>query len=255
MFFYLSKILNFLVSPFTWFIILALIGLMGNKPERKRKWWFAAFIVLFIFSNPFLANEVMQRWEIQPIRTESIKEPYDVGILLGGSLQSFDIVNSRPIYSQSVDRLLQTIALYKSGKIKKILLSGGSGSVTRPGEREAEIILKVMEETGIPARDIIIENQSRNTYENAIYTVKILKERKAGDRLLLITSSFHMRRSMACFRKAGLVPDAFPVDPRSHQHKYTPENSVLPHPGALLTWDALIHEWLGIMSYRLAGYI
>ena len=255
MFFYLSKILNFLVSPFTWFVLLALAGLMANKPERKRKWWFAAFIVLIIFSNPFLANEVMKRWEVPPIHTETITKPYDVGILLGGSLQSFDLSNSRPVYSQSVDRLLQTISLYKSGKVKKILLSGGSGSVTRPGEREADIILKVLEETGIPASDIIIENQSRNTYENAAYSARVLKKENYGSRHLLITSSFHMRRSMACFHKAGLDPDPFPVDPRSHRNFYTPENSVLPHPGALLTWDAMVHEWLGILSYRLAGYI
>jgi uncharacterized SAM-binding protein YcdF (DUF218 family) len=255
MFFYLSKILNFLVSPFTWFILLGLIAFLSNDPVRKKKWWFFAFLVLLVFSNPFLANEVMQRWEVPPIHTNTIKEPYDVGILLGGSLQSFDPGNSRPVYSQSVDRLLQAISLYKSGKVKKILLSGGSGSVTRPEEREADIILKVLEETGIPASDILIENQSRNTYENALYTEQLLKQSHAGSRLLLITSSFHMRRSVACFRKTGLNPDMFPVDPRSHQHFYTPENSVFPHPGALLTWDALVHEWLGMLSYRVAGYI
>ena len=47
----------------------------------------------------------------------------------------------------------------------------------------------------------------------------------------------------------------FPVDPRAHYHVYTPENSVFPHPGALLMWDALIHEWFGMITYRIAGYI
>ena len=197
----------------------------------------------------------MRLWEIPPMPTNSITQPYDVGILLGGSLQSFDLNNSRPVYSQSVDRLLQTISLYKSGKVKKILLSGGSGSITRPEEREAMIVYRVLQEAGIPENDIIIENQSRNTYENAVYSAQILREKNINGRLLLITSSFHMRRSLACFHKLNLHPDAYPVDPRSHRNFYTPENSVIPHPGALLIWDTLLHEWTGIFTYRLSGYI
>ena len=119
----------------------------------------------------------MKKWEVKPVNLQTGIKPYDVGILLGGSLRSYDQEFGRPVYSQSVDRLLQTIALYKSGKVKKILLSGGSGSVTRPNERESEIILKVLLQTGIPENDIIIENTSRNTYENAIYTAEILKKR------------------------------------------------------------------------------
>src|SRR4030095_15002431 len=231
MFFYLSKILNFLIAPFTWFILLALIAWFTKKQSRKRKLWISAFCVLIIFSNPFIANEAMQLWEVPPVRTDSLKNPYDVGILLGGSLRGFDDQFSRPVYSQSVDRLLQTIALYKSGKIKKILLTGGSGSITRPEERESHIILKVLEQTGIPSGDIISENESRNTYENAVYTAALLKQFHPGGKFLLITSSFHMRRSLACFHKAGIHPDVFPVDPRSHNNIYNPENSIIPHPG------------------------
>lgn len=255
MFFYLSKILHFLIAPFTWFFILAAIARFTKNPVRKRKWWITAFVVLIIFSNPFLANEVMKSWEMTPVNSQTITEPYDVGILLGGSLRSYDQQFSRPVYSQSVDRLLQTIALYKSGKVKKILLSGGSGSVTRPDEKESEIIMKVLEQTGIPSQDILIENISRNTFENATYTADILKKTHPGGKFLLITSSFHMRRSFACFTKTGLNTVIFPVDPRAHTHMYTPENAIFPHAGALLIWDALIHEWMGIVSYKLAGYI
>ncbi|MDQ3051827.1 MAG: YdcF family protein [Bacteroidota bacterium] len=254
MFFYLSKILHFLIAPLTWFMMLAIVARFVKQPERKRRWWVAAFLVLIIFSNPFLANEAMQLWEMAPVNVNSIHEPYDVGILLGGSLRSYDQQIARPVYSQSVDRLLQTIALYKGGKIKKILLSGGSGSVTRPDERESEIILKVLEQTGIPASDIIIENASRNTFENAVYTADILKKNYPSGRFLLITSSFHMRRSQASFIKTGLEITIFPVDPRAHSNIYTPENALFPHAGALLIWDALIHEWIGILTYKLAGY-
>ena len=256
MFFYISKILNFLIAPFTWFIVIALFARFAKKPDRKRKLWMAAFVVLIVFSNPFLANEVIKQWEMAPVNSNTIEEPYDVGILLGGSLRYYDQQYQRPIYSQNVDRLLQTIALYKSGKIKKILLSGGSGAVTRPEELESEIILKVLIQTGIPVGDVLIENVSRNTYENAFYSAKLLREKYPdGGKFLLITSAFHMRRSIACFNKTGLKTTIYPVDPRAHSHVYTPENSIFPHAGALLIWDAIIHEWLGMISYKAAGYI
>jgi uncharacterized SAM-binding protein YcdF (DUF218 family) len=159
------------------------------------------------------------------------------------------------VYSQSVDRLMQTIVLYKSGKIKKILLSGGSGSMTRPDERESNIILKVLESTGIPRGDVIVENDSRNTYENAAYTTKLLKKDYPGQHYLLITSMFHMRRSAACFKKTGLTFDTFPVDPRGNYHDYTPESALIPNAGAFLLWDALIHEWVGMATYKIMGYI
>lgn len=236
-------------------MVLALMARLGKNPERKRKLWILAFAVLIIFSNPFLANEIIKAWEMTPISSNTIEQPYDVGILLGGSLRTYDQQYERPIYSQSVDRLLQTIALYKSGKVKKILLSGGSGSPTRPDERESEIILKVLEQTGIPKEDILVENVSRNTYENAVQSALILKNKFPGGKFLLITSAFHMRRSIACFNKAGLKTTMYPVDPRAHNNIYTPENALFPHAGALLIWDAMVHEWIGLISYKIAGYI
>jgi uncharacterized SAM-binding protein YcdF (DUF218 family) len=253
-FFILSKILHFLVSPFTWFIIMLVVAFIVKDSKRKRKWFIGAFSLLFIFSNPFFVNEVFKWWE-NPRPTADFSRPYDVGVLLGGSLRYYDHESNRPVYSQSVDRLMQTIVLYKSGKIKHILLSGGSGSVTRPEERESIIMLKVLEQTGIPSSDVVMENDSRNTYENAAYSAKLMQEKYPAGRFLLITSMFHMRRSIACFNKTGINYDVFPVDPRANYHPYTPESSIIPNAGVFLLWDALIHEWVGMITYKLMGYI
>ena len=234
---------------------LVLTGWLVKNTRCKKRFFITAFSIIIIFSNPFIANEVLKQWEVQPVEANHFKKPFDVGILLGGSLRYFDQQFQRPVYSQSVDRLLQTIALYKSGMIKKILLSGGSGSISRPDEKESEIILNVLKQIGIPKEDIIMENISRNTYENAIQSASLLKQDYPNGSFLLITSSFHMRRSRACFLKTGLKFDIYPVDPRAMYHGYTPENAIIPHAGALLAWDALLHEWVGMITYKIMGYV
>ncbi len=197
----------------------------------------------------------MQLWEVPLYNSASITEPYDIAILLGGSLRYNDSVIGRPIYSHSVDRLIQCISLYQSGKAKKIMISGGSGYVTRPNEKESVVIAKVLIEAGIPAEDIIIENESRNTYENALFSTTIINKKFPGTKVLLVTSAFHMRRSLACFEKVGLKVDPFPVDRKSNITTNTPDRILLPDAGSLVTWDILVHEWVGWIIYKAKGYI
>jgi len=216
--------------------------------------WISLFS-LFLFSNPFIANQTLRAWEIPSYNSDNITESYEVGVLLGGSLLYFDKENYRPVYSQSVDRLIQTISLYKKGKIRKILLSGGSGAVTRPEEREADIMINVLQQSGIPVEDIIIERKSKNTYENAVFTAEILNQNFKGKKVLLITSAFHMRRTVACFRKAGVNADVYPTDPKSHIQRYTPDHIIIPNAYSFLSWETLFHEWIGMCTYKIAGYI
>jgi uncharacterized SAM-binding protein YcdF (DUF218 family) len=212
-------------------------------------------MALFVFSNPFLANQAVRAWELPGINADHIRDPYEVGVLLGGSLLFYDVQNNRPVYSQSVDRLLQTISLYKKGKIKKILLSGGSGTVSRPEEREADIMVDVLTKSGVPHSDIILERNSKNTYENAVHSAAILNQDFAGSKVILITSAFHMRRTVACFLKAGVTADIYPVDPKSHAQLYTPDQLIIPNAYAFLSWEMLFHEWIGMIMYKTAGYI
>ena len=129
-------------------------------------------------------------------------------------MRYYDQQAKRVVYSTSVDRLLQAMELYHSGKIKKILLTGGSGFVNFQDWKESGLIAKVLLKSGVKQEDIILENNSRNTYENAEMSAVILKQHYPNARCILITSAFHMRRSLACFAKAGITMDPFSVDVR-----------------------------------------
>ena len=197
----------------------------------------------------------MKEWEMEAISATSIQTPYDVGIVLGGSMRYFDQQTNRVVYSSSVDRLIQALQLYHDKKINKILLSGGSGFVNFKEWKESGLLAEVLLKSGVKQEDIILENNSRNTAENAMMSAEVLKKLYPSGKFLLITSAFHMKRSLLCFKKAELAVYPFPVDTRSGGDIYTLDRLIQPDGENISTWDLLIHEWVGMISYKVMGYI
>jgi uncharacterized SAM-binding protein YcdF (DUF218 family) len=257
MFFVLSKILDVIISPLVWIIIIGIWGtfILNKNREKARKLLLFSVLLLLFFTNPFIANSLMKAWETPAISSSSIKKPYDVGIVLGGSMRYYDKATNRVVYSSSVDRLIQALQLYHDKKINKILLSGGSGFVNFQQWKESGLLAEVLLKSGVKQEDIILENNSRNTAENAMMSAEILKKSIPNGRFLLITSAFHMKRSLLCFKKADLTVDPFPVDVRSGGDIYTVDRLIQPDAENISTWDLIIHEWVGIMMYKLMGYI
>lgn len=211
--------------------------------------------MLAVLTNPYVLNTVMKRWEVPSKRIDSIAEPYDAGIMLGGSMRYFNGDVGRPVYGSGVDRLIQTAELYKAGKIKKIILSGGSGRLLQQQVRESQTLKDVLIRMAVPEEDIILENESRTTHENIKYTTELLKMKPELKNILLITSGFHMRRSLACCKKNNLRVTPFSVDERSGEGLYTPDKVIVPDAEVLVSWDILMHEWAGYFMYKIAGYI
>ncbi|HAN79569.1 MAG TPA: hypothetical protein DCQ31_18305, partial [Bacteroidales bacterium] len=160
---------------------------------------------------------------------------------------------NRAYFNRSVNRITDAIRLYKAGKVKKILLTGGSGRVFGTEFKEALYLNDFLLEIGIPKKDIVIESEARNTAENALFTAEILKT-KSYDKLLLITSAFHMRRSEACFKKAGLETTSYSTDFYDQKHNVEFSKIIFPDPDALFGWHLLIKEWVGFISYKVRGY-
>ncbi len=255
MFFSLSKILEFLLLPITWILVMFVWGMIRYNSRLGRRLLTACLAMMLLFTYPFLVNHVMNVWEVKPYSSEKIDGSFEIGVLLGGSMKYYNDVLERPVYSQSVDRLLQTIELYHEHKIDKILLSGGSGRLTRPEEKESPVIEQILISCGVKKDDIIKESESRNTWENAVYSAELINESYKGSRVLLITSAWHMRRSIACFNAAGLNAVPFPVDERAGKGAWTPDRLIIPSAASLQHWNTLIHEWFGCIMYMLAGYI
>jgi uncharacterized SAM-binding protein YcdF (DUF218 family) len=246
MFFVLSKIFDFFITPLAWILLCILFSVVLKNKKWKSRLRIASLAILLVFTNPWLISRVMSAWEVPAVNSKNITNPYDVGIVLGGSMRYYD---------QSVDRLLQALQLYHDKKIKKILLSGGSGFVNFQDWKESGLIASVLLKSGVPEVDIILENGSRNTYENATLSNNILKDKKYGSRFLLITSAFHMRRSLLCFEKVNLKVEPFSVDTRSANYINTLDKIIQPDAECLTQWDLLLHEWIGILMYRVMGYV
>ena len=146
----------------------------------------------------------MRWWEIPSRKISSITQTYDAGIMLGGTIRYYNSEVDRPVFGQGADRYMQSIELLSSKKVKQIILSSGSGSMLYKDAKEADFLRAQMLRIGIDSNLVIAESSSRNTYENAKNSAAIIKQKNMSGPFLLITSAFHMRRSLACFKKQGV---------------------------------------------------
>ena len=245
MFYIASKLLAFLIQPVIWVFILLIFALF-HKSKRKII-LVTSIITFYFFSNNFIADEFARLWEVKKF-TPSIT--YDVGIVLGG-IADYDKITKTHNFNKNADRLMYAEQLYHKGIIKKIMLSGGNGLLFNDGYVESEAMRDYLLVNKIPIKDIIIENNSRNTIENAMNSAEILKEKYTKGTLLLITSANHMRRAQLCFNKANLETTAFPTDCTNSSRATGYDYLFLPRVEALGRWQDLIHEWVGYIVYKI----
>ena len=254
MFFILSKVLAFLISPFLWFLTsMLLFFFLKNELWKKRFKYLTLFILVF-FTSGLPLGFLVRNWEVSGKKIEIMNE-YDIGIVLSGMFEynrDLEVLSVR----RGADRIWQTISLYKAKKIRKILISGDSGFVIRKGHHEADQTRQILINWGIPSEDIIIENKSQNTHENAVNTTKLLKKSYSNKSFLLITSALHMKRASACFRKEGLQFGVFTTDHYTRRKKveFTPD-IFLPSINSFVLWEAFLKEVIGYSVYSLQGYL
>ena len=245
MFYIASKLLAFLIQPIIWIFILLIIALVFKSSRRKIL--IISICAFYFFSNSFIADEFTRLWEVKrfsPCLT------YDVGIVLGG-IADYDKITKAHNFNKNADRLMDAEQLYHKGIIKKIMLSGGNGLLFNDGYIESEAMREYLLSNKIPITDIIIENNSRNTIENAMNSSEILKEKYNEGSFLLITSANHMRRAQLCFNKANLKTTAFPTDCTTSYRNTEYEYLLFPRAEALERWLVLMHEWIGYIVYKM----
>lgn len=254
MFFYLSKLVAFLFSPLTWVFVLLLYSFKTKVEGRAKKLRIAAVIVLYVCSNSFLVDECFRVWEPVTPDYDLMTNTYDGAIVLGG-IGDVDLRLKKLNFGHSGDRLFQTLALYHKGRIKKIIFTGGSGSIEFPEKKEGIYVKKYLSSIHIPDSAMIFESESKNTYENAVNTKKILDSLNLKGNFLLVTSGYHMPRAMAVFKKAGFSNlSPYITNRSSGLRRFTFDHLFIPNPGALIGLDMLIHEWIGYLTYKLKGY-
>lgn len=243
MFFIFSKLLSFLIKPTFWILTLMIAGILNNK-KRKLFLFFSLLIFLF-FSNDFIFNRIVKAWEVPQISVTKFDKQYEAGILLGG-FSDYDYIKNKHNFKKEADRLIYTLQLYNQGIIKNIFISGGNGNLFNNNYKESETIKDFLIKNKIDSNDIKIENQSRNTKENAINSAKLLDKK---NEYILITSAIHMKRSILCFENEGLKIIPFSVDNSMSYSSNKIEYILLPRSRVLENWEDLIHEIIGYYVY------
>ena len=255
MFFLLSKFLDVLLLPTVWLFLLLIAALVAKQPQRKRQWLWAVCGLLLISTNSALVNEALLAWEMPPVPLAALPPHSDAAVLLTGITQVDKSPHDRIYLNAGTDRLTSALWLYRAGRVRRIIISGGSGAVMKKANSEADELATLLRLAGVPARDILREEQSRNTRENALFTKRLLAQYPDIKSLVLVTSAFHERRALGCFQKVGLQPVPFPAAFYSADRKATPDYWLLPSPAAMQSWSMLVHEMAGWLTYKVLGYL
>jgi uncharacterized SAM-binding protein YcdF (DUF218 family) len=172
----------------------------------------------------------------------------DVAILLGGMLEKPEKPGGQPGVSGAVDRALHAARLYRAGRVRYILISAGNLPWQQTRVPEAEQIAYLLREWGVPGDALIIEDQSRNTFENAARSKPIWDAHgfRSG---LLVTSAFHMPRAFAVFRRAGFTVEPSPADFGGGPLFESGVLAFMPDAAALQTSSVMVKEWIGMLVY------
>lgn len=253
MFFVLSKIIYWLIMPtslIAWLVIASLL-IKKDKYEKRLRW--LGFALFLFFTNPIIATIAINAWEPNAIHYDEIEGSYAYGIVLSGITNPNRPPFDRIQFNKGADRIVHALDLYKQGRIKKILITGGSGTITFEGRKEAYALRDFLLSSGIPQTDILVEDKARNTRENALFSKELMAS--STESSILITSAFHMLRAKKCFEKVEIEVVPFPTDYYGRQLYYTPDDVLIPSLYGLKIWTILFKEWIGLAAYKVAGYI
>jgi len=257
MFFVVSKLVWFLASPLHFLLIVLGVGLIfsgrpifGRSLGRPLAIAAATGLALMAFSplGALLLRPLEDRFPAQ----SSIMAPPKGIIVLGGALdERITVARGQTSLNDAAERMTAAAALARLYPHALLVFSGGSGSLIDDSVKEAETAHKIWSELGVPESQMMFEDQSRNTFENAVFTQKLVHPQK-DDKWLLVTSAFHMPRSIGIFRALGMNPLAFPVDYRTDG---TGEDLRPPSDGSLAVRnvETALREWVGLVAYRLTG--
>lgn len=257
MFYLLSKVLDLLLAPLTWALLLALAAglLLRRRPGLARGLLLLAGLELVVFSTPAVADALQRGAEQAAPRTFRAGTPYDVAVVLGGVMEPRHVwMEDGEDLGGAAERLTRAFELLQAGQARHVLLSGGLADPA-PGEpSEAEQLAVLLRRWGVPGDRITIEPHSRNTHENAVESARLLAGH-GWTRVVLITSARHMPRALGCFRRQGVAVDALPVDYRGGAPGAARRfQDWWPRAEELEASTEVLRELAGRLVYRVEGY-
>ena len=251
---------NFLALPFypvglaVFCIAAALVAMLCRRRGMALVLVLVAGVELYLFSSDPFSHWLVRSLEKRYAPVAVFPTGATIVLLTGGEVprmppRLYDEVG------QAGNRVLYAARLFKQGVATRILVTGGNLSFLRTIEgSEAEADGRLLTGLfGIDSSRILLEKKARNTYENAVFTRKMLDSLRLPRTVILVTSAMHMPRSVAVFRKAGLSVVPAPTDFRADEPIHMKLIYILPNVEALGNSTAALHEWYGIAAYKVMG--
>jgi len=240
--FFLKKLISyFILPPGIYIVAFLLIYFLAKGKFLKR------FALLCALSLYLISVEPVKDMLIYPLenyyKIPKVLEG-DVIVVLGGG-----VYNNGRLKASSFKRLITAFLLYRKLK-KPIILSGGASINVIP---EAEVMKELLKSFGVPEKEIYTDVRSRDTFENAKFVKKMCEGRLKCEKVILVTSGFHMPRAVGVFRKAGLEVIPYPTDlkfeGRYNVYSFFPKYSVF--------YDSsiAIREYIGLLFYKIRGLL
>ena len=256
MFHFISKSASLFLQPLNWIAIFLAAGvvLLFVRSQRLRNYGRAlcvtsALLLLLAGWHPLpeALIRTLEDWHKPPAADLS---PFTGIVVLGGVFNSLDGRDRvQPAIGCAADRVVVPIALVNQYRNMRLLFTGGASYPAPPVEAEALAARTFFERMGTDMSRVLLESQSRDTYENATLS-RMVPTVEVSAPWLLVTSASHMPRALATFRKVGWNVTPYPVNYYSIHNPQWLSYSLF---RGIETWRLVIHEYLGLAVYRLTG--
>lgn len=253
--FFLSKLLGLAADPMFWVLLLLAVAvlLLPRRPLAARRWVLAALGILLLGGWAPLPDALLRHLERQYPDPPPLPAQSYVGVIvLGGATESGYVSEGteEPQVNSGAERITTVLPLLRQAPGLQVVFSGGEGQYFGSGPSEAARARRFFVQLGLDPQRIRLENQARNTYENAVFTAR-LSGIDPHQPWILITSAYHMPRALAVFRKQGWNVTPYSVDFNAGLTTPWTYHSL----GISGKWSLALHEYLGTVAYRLSGRI
>jgi uncharacterized SAM-binding protein YcdF (DUF218 family) len=256
LFFALSKTLGVVALPTNFLIGLCLLGalLSATRFARAgRRLLVAAILLLVICAYSPLGSLLLYPLESRFPQWDPARGAPDGIIVLGGPIDAdLSVTYDTPVVRSAPDRIVAGAMLARRYPNARIIFTGGSANLISNDAREADYASAIFEGLGIDKSRLIMERRARNTYENAVLS-KELVQPKPGERWLLVTSAYHMPRSVGLFRKVGFPVEPYPVDWHVGPNLRAAFSFSTVADDGFARTDTAVREWMGLLAYWITG--
>lgn len=250
----LIKVLDFVLEPLGFGLLLVLLGLAVSVKHRIAGQILVATgaLALWVLTTPWMGDVLIGSLEqrFAPHPPDEVPKA-DAIVVLGGGVGPATPPRLYPDLSHGGDRLWYGARLYRANVAPRVIVTGGSP----PGRSAptAPAMKTLLVDWGVPPDSILVESESNTTYDNARFTAELARTRGL-ERIILVTSAAHMRRALATFRSTPFKVLPAPTDYWKIREPFT-VMSLLPDTEGLSKSTTAAHEYVGYLYYELRGWI